>query len=303
LSFSKAAEELHVTPAALSHQIRGLEDLLGLKLFIRRARSIELTEAARLIHPGIRTGFESLRVAIDQLDQGRKDRVLVVSSTPGLTAKWLVPRLYRFLTKHPDIDTRITASVGYANFITDGVDIGIRLTSGAHPDLYVEKLSDEWLLPLCSPRLLEADPPLRSPADLPRFNLIQIDLPGVVPTWKDWMQMAGIEGIDTRRGLRLNVADHALDAASEGAGVVLGYKVVASHDIGLGRLVAPFGPEIPVPGRSYFFVCPKGDEKRPAIKAFRDWVFAEIQETAALLDRVTQDLAKPGPALAKRRSR
>jgi LysR family glycine cleavage system transcriptional activator len=301
LSFSKAAEELHVTPAALSHQIRGLEDLLGLKLFVRRPRSIELTEAARLIQPGIRTAFESLRVAIDQLDQGRKERVLVVSSTPGLTAKWLVPRLYRFLAKHPDIDTRISASVGYADFTTDGVDIGIRLTSGAHPDLYVEKLSDEWLLPLCSPRLLEADPPLRSPSDLPRFNLIQIDLPGVVPTWSDWMRLAGIEGIDTRRGLRLNVADHALDAASEGAGVVLGYKVVASHDLGLGRLVAPFGPEIPVPGRSYFFVCPKGEEKRPAIKAFRDWVFAEIEQTSALLEQVTQSLAKP--AAAKRRSR
>ena len=303
LSFSKAAEELHVTPAALSHQIRGLEDLLGLKLFIRRARSIELTEAARQIHPGIRSGFESLRVAIDQLDQGRRERVLVVSSTPGLTAKWLVPRLYRFLDQHPDIDTRITASVGYANFAIDGVDIGIRLTSGVHLDLYVEKLSDEWLLPLCSPRLLEADPPLRGPADLPRFNLIQIDLPGVVPTWDDWMQMAGIEGIDTRRGLRLNVADHALDAASEGAGVVLGYKVVASRDIGLGRLVAPFGPEIPVPGRSYYFVCPKGDEKRPAIRAFRDWVFAEIEETSALLERVTRQLAKPEVASAKRRSR
>ena len=300
LSFSKAAEELHVTPAALSHLIRGLEDLLGLKLFVRRPRSIELTEAARLIQPGIRTGFESLRVAIDQLDQGRRERVLVVSSTPGLTAKWLVPRLYRFLAKHPDIDTRISASVGYANFATDGVDIGIRLSSGVHPDLYVEKLSDEWLLPLCSPRLLEADPPLRSPADLPRFNLIQIDLPGVVPTWSDWMRLAGIEGIDTRRGLRLNVADHALDAASEGAGVVLGYKVVASHDLGLGRLVAPFGPEIPVPGRSYFFVCPKGEEKRPAIKAFRDWVFTEIEQTAALLEQVTMDLAKPAPA---RRSR
>jgi LysR family transcriptional regulator, glycine cleavage system transcriptional activator len=303
LSFSKAAEELHVTPAALSHQIRGLEDLLGLKLFIRRARSIELTEAARLIHPGIRGGFESLRVAIDQLDQGRRERVLVVSSTPGLTAKWLVPRLYRFLDKHPDIDTRITASVGYANFAIDGVDIGIRLTSGVHPDLYVEKLSDEWLLPLCSPRLLEADPPLRAPSDLPRFNLIQIDLPGVVPTWEDWMQMAGIDGIDTRRGLRLNVADHALDAASEGAGVVLGYKVVASRDIGLGRLVAPFGPEIPVPGRSYYFVCPKDDEKRPAIKAFRDWVFAEIEETSALLELVTRQLAKPEVGSAKRRSR
>jgi LysR family glycine cleavage system transcriptional activator len=304
LSFSKAADELHVTPAALSHQIRGLEDLLGLKLFVRRARSIELTEAARLIHPGIRTGFESMRVAIDQLDQDRRDRVLVVSSTPGLTAKWLVPRLYRFLEKHPDIDTRITASVGYANFASDGVDIGIRLTSGVHPDLYVEKLSDEWLLPLCSPRLLEADPPLRRPADLPRFNLIQIDLPGVVPTWGDWMQLAGIDGIDTRRGLRLNVADHALDAASEGAGVVLGYKLVASHDIGLGRLVAPFGPEIALPGRSYFFVCPKGQEKRPAIKAFRDWVFAEIGETQALLKRVTDGLEKQrDPVLGKRRSR
>jgi LysR family transcriptional regulator, glycine cleavage system transcriptional activator len=294
LSFSKAAEELHVTPAALSHQIRGLEDLLGLKLFHRRARSIELTETGRLIQPGIRTGFESLRVAIDQLDRGRRDRVLVVSSTPGLTAKWLVPRLYRFLAKHPEIDTRITASVGYADFTTDGVDLGIRLSSGAHPDLHVEKLSDEWLLPLCSPRLLEGEHPLRSPADLPRFNLIQIDLPGVVPTWADWMRLAGIEGIDTRRGLRLNVADHALDAASEGAGVVLGYKLVAAHDIAQGRLVAPFGPEIPVPGRSYYFVCPKGDEKRPAIKAFRDWVFAEIEDTVALLRRVTQGL-RDGP--------
>ena len=104
-----------------------------------------------------------MRVAIDQLDQDRRERVLVVSSTPGLTAKWLVPRLYRFLAKHPDIDTRITASVGYANFTSDGVDIGIRLSSGVHPELYVEKLSDEWLLPLCSPRLLEADPPLRAP--------------------------------------------------------------------------------------------------------------------------------------------
>src|SRR5437762_2684876 len=116
LSFSKAADELHVTPAALSHQIRGLEDLLGLKLFHRRARAIELTDAARLIYPGIRSGFESLREAVDRLDRSKQDRILVVSATPGLTAKWLVPRLYRFLAEHPDIDTRITASSGYANF-------------------------------------------------------------------------------------------------------------------------------------------------------------------------------------------
>jgi LysR family transcriptional regulator, glycine cleavage system transcriptional activator len=292
-SFSKAADELHVTPAALSHQIRGLEDLLGLKLFHRRARSIELTEAARMIYPGIRTGFESLREAIERLDQSRQDRILVVSATPGLTAKWLVPRLYRFLAAHPEIDTRITASSEYANFTTDGIDVGIRLSSGGHPDLYVEKLTDESLLPLCSPRLLQGDRPLRQPRDLANFNLIQVDLPGVVPTWSDWLRAAGIDGIDTTRGLRLNVADHALDAAIEGAGVVLAYKLVASRDIGLGRLVVPFGPEVPLPGRSYFFVCRRGHEKRAPVKAFRDWVVAEIDETGSLLRRISASLSGP----------
>ena len=156
-SFSKAADELHVTPAALSHQIRGLEDLLGLKLFHRRARAIELTDAARLIYPGIRTGFENLRGAVEQLDRARQDRILVVSASPGLTAKWLVPRIYRFLAQHPDVDTRISSGTAYANFTTDGVDVGIRLSSGVHPELYVEKLSDEWMLPLCSPRLLQGE--------------------------------------------------------------------------------------------------------------------------------------------------
>src|SRR5512145_366459 len=283
LSFSKAAEELHVTPAALSHQIRGLEDLLGLKLFHRRARAIELTEPARLIYPGIRTGFETIREAVDRLSRGQQDRVLVVSATPGFTAKWLVPRLYRFLARHPDIEPRITASVGYANFTSDGVDVGIRLSSGVHPDLYVEKLSDECLLPLCSPGLLDGEEPLRTPQDLARFPLIQVELPGVVPTWADWLQMAGIEGIDSARGLRLNVADHALDAASEGMGVVLAYKMVAARDILLRRLVPPFGPEIPVPGRAYYFVCARGQEKRAPVKAFRDWVFAEMEETHANL--------------------
>jgi LysR family transcriptional regulator, glycine cleavage system transcriptional activator len=286
LSFSKAADELHVTPAALSHQIRGLEDMLGLKLFHRRARAIELTQSARLIYPGIRTGFEHIREAVDQLGRGAQDRVLVVSATPGLTAKWLVPRLYRFLVEHPDIDTRISASSGFANFASDGVDLGIRLSNGVHPDLYVEKLCDEALVPLCSPRLLEGEQPLRAPRDLARFTLIQVDLPGLVPTWADWLGVAGIDGLDTMRGLRLNVADHALDAAAEGMGVVLGYKVVASHDIGLGRLVVPFGPEMPLVNRAYHFVCPKGQEKRPAIKAFRDWVFAEIGETQAMLRTV-----------------
>jgi LysR family glycine cleavage system transcriptional activator len=231
----------------------------------------------------VRSGFESIRDAVDRLGNGRDDRILVVSSTPGLTAKWLVPRLYRFLDHHPDIEARITAGTAYANFTSDGVDVGIRLSAGHHPDLYVEKLTDEWLLPLCSPRLIDGERSLRSPHDLVHFPLIQVDLPGLVPTWADWMHLAGIEGIDTSRGLRLNVADHALDAASEGMGVVLAYKMVAARDIILKRLVAPFGPEIPVPGRAYYFVCARGQERRAPIKAFRDWVFAEIEQTHASL--------------------
>lgn len=286
LSFSKAADELHVTPAALSHQIRGLEDLLQLKLFHRRARAIELTEGGRLLYPGVQIGFQNLREAVERLDRTRQDHVLVISATPGLTAKWLAPRLYRFLARHPDIDPRISAGVGYANFTTDGVDVGIRLSAGVHPDLYVEKLSDEWLVPVCSPGLLEGARPLREPADLAHFPLIQVDLPGIVPTWADWLRMVGVAGIDTERGLRLNVADHALDAATEGAGVVLAYKLVASRYIGSGQLVVPFGPELPMPGRAYHFVCAKGHETRPAIKAFRDWLFEEIEETIAMLRRV-----------------
>jgi LysR family glycine cleavage system transcriptional activator len=286
LSFTKAANEMHVTPAALSHQIRGLEDLLGLKLFHRRARAIELTEAARLIHPGIQTGFQNLREALERLERSRQDNVLVVSATPGLTAKWLAPRLYRFLAKHPDIDPRISASVAYANFVSDGVDVGIRLSSGAHAELYVEKLSDEWLVPVCSPSLLKGPRPLRSAQDLAHFPLIQVDLPGMVPTWADWLAMMGVKGIDTARGLRLNVADHALDAAAEGAGVVLAYKLVAARYLSLRQLVVPFGPELPVPGRAYYFVCPKGREERPATRAFRDWLIEEIAQTRAALQRI-----------------
>jgi LysR family transcriptional regulator, glycine cleavage system transcriptional activator len=218
----------------------------------------------------------------------------VVSSTPGFTAKWLVPRLYRFLARHPEIETRITASAAYANFTSDGVDVGIRLSSGVHPDLYVEKFSDEWLLPLCSPRIFNGEHPLQSPQDLVHFPLIQVDLPGLVPTWADWLRMAGIDGIDSTRGLRLNVADHALDAASEGMGIVLAYKMVASRDIILGRLVPPFGPEIPVPGRAYYFVCARGQQKRAPVKAFRDWVFAEMEETHASLKAALSQAADKG---------
>ena len=278
LSFAKAADELHVTPAALSHQIRALEEQLGLPLFHRRTRAIELTDAGRLIYPGLHAGFESVRGAMAQLDRSRDGNVLVISATPGLVAKWLMPRLWRFLHAHPDIDARVSASLKIADFAAEGVDVAIRLSKDNHPELYAERLFNDSVLPVCSPRLVEQG--LRSPADLPRFPLIHYDIPMSMrapPLWADWFVVAGLQG-DATRGLKVNVADHALDAAVAGAGVSLSFKLIASDDVHSGRLVTPFGPELPL-ASGYNFVCPKGHEKRPNVRAFRDWLFAEMEET------------------------
>jgi LysR family glycine cleavage system transcriptional activator len=279
LSFARAADELHVTPAALSHQIRSLEEQLGLELFYRRTRAIELTEAGRLIYPGLRSGFESVRHAFGQLERAREANVLVISATPGLVAKWLMPRLWRFLRAHPGIDARVSATLKLADFTADGVDVGIRLSKGIHPELHVEKLFEDSMLPVCSPRLIEQG--LRSAADLARFPLIHYDFATsqhAPPTWADWFAAAHLDGIDATRGLRVNVADHALDAAVAGAGVSLSHKLIASDDVHSGRLVTPFGPELPL-GPAYYFVCPRGEETRPKVRAFHDWLFAEMAET------------------------
>src|SRR6185436_3922317 len=140
LSFARAADELHVTPAALSHQIRALEEQVGTALFHRRARAIELTEAGRLIYPGLHSGFASVRRAVAQLDRDRSGRVLVISATPGLVAKWLMPRLWRFLNAHPEVDARVSANLKFADFAAEGVDVAIRLSKDIVSDLHVENL-------------------------------------------------------------------------------------------------------------------------------------------------------------------
>lgn len=281
MSFARAAEELHVTPAALSHQIRGLEEQLALALFTRRTRSIELTEAGRTLYPGLRAGFESVREAVARLNREREANILVISATVGVAAKWLVPRLWRFLHANPEIDARVAATMKLADFAADGVDVAIRMSDGNHPGLYVERLFDDSMLPVCAPTLVEQG--LRTAADLPRFPLIHHDIPMSMrapPKWAQWLALAGVTGIDASRGLKVNVADHALDAAVAGAGVSLSFKLIASDDVHSGRLVCPFGPELAL-DIGYYFVCPKGHETKPRVRAFRDWLFAEMAETKA----------------------
>src|SRR5436853_2220311 len=153
LSFAKAADELHVTPAALSHQIRALEGQLGLALFHRRTRAIELTDAGRLVYPGLHAGFESVRNAIGQLARARDGNVLVISATPGLVAKWLIPRLWRFLRAYPDIDARVSGTLKIVDFAAEGVDVGIRLSKQITSDLHVELLFTDSMIAVYAPQL------------------------------------------------------------------------------------------------------------------------------------------------------
>lgn len=281
LSFSLAAEELNVTPGALSHQVRGLEDVLEVKLFHRQARAISLTEAGHALYPGVRSGFLSFEDAITQLRRMSDDEILVISVGPSFTAKWLAPRLSRFMAKEPDIDARISANLKRSDFTSDGVDIAIRFGKGDYPGLHVEWLMGEAVLPLCTPQLREREQ-INEPSDLDRVTLIHDESISVMSdgtTWADWLEVAGTNGVDASRGLRFNLADHAIDAAVEGAGVVLGRRVMAEADLRSGRLVAPFELELAVEGLGFFLVCPLGTENRKPVRAFREWIIAETALT------------------------
>ncbi len=284
LSLTRAAVELNVTPGALSHQIRGLEDHLGLKLFDRGVRSIALTAAGKALHPGLQAGFLHIRDALAGLNTLSDTRVLVISTPPGFTSKWLAPRLYRFSTAYPEIDVRVSSSLNNANFTTDGVDAAIRnLAADVAQDeaLEVEKLVDERLAPVCSPALVEKYGPFASPDMLKGAPLIHdesFSSRAVMPTWADWFAAAGVTGADVSRGLRFNSADHALDATVEGAGVLLARDVLAYDDLRTGRLIMPFDLTLPS-GRCYAFVCLKKRRDSANVRAFRAWL---RQEAAAL---------------------
>ena len=297
LSLTKAAAELNVSPGAISHQIRGLEALLGVQLFERRVRAIVLTAAGKLLYPGVQTGFVHLREAVSGLKQSDSARVLVVSTPPGLTAKWLAPRLYRFANAHPEIDTRISSSLNNANFTTDGVHVAIRHMAehpAPDPALDMEKLVTLSLVPVCSPSFLERHGPLNTAKHLARVPLIHDETfleRARVPTWTDWFRAGGIDHVDIPRGLTFNTCDHALDAAGEGAGVLLAQNILAYDHLRSGRLVIPVTLALPS-GRAYHLVRPKRGGERPQVEAFGRWLkeeFAALDWT--ILAPLTQNTA------------
>ena len=282
LSLTQAARELNVTAGALSHQIRGLEDFLGVKLFERRVRAIALTTAGKQLYPGLQTGFAQIREAVASLDTAHAAHVLVISTSPGLTAKWLAPRLYRFGAANPDIDVRISSTPANANFATDGVDLAVRnMPVDPPPDsaLEFEKLVDITYIPVCSPRLIEKFGPVKGAQALARLPLIHdesLAARGASPSWDKWFKAAGVDDVDLKRGLRFNSADHALEAAGEGAGVLLTHDILAYEDLRNGRLVIPVKFALPA-GRTFSLVWAKGRKPTPAAENFRRWIRMEAE--------------------------
>jgi len=248
LSLSRAADELSVTPAAVSHQIRTLEDHLGVALFRRDGRSLLLTDAGQACLPGIREGFERLASAIDEIDSLGMVGVLTVSVAPSFAAKWLVPRLDRFQVRHPEIDVRVSASMQVTDFSRDDVDLAIRYGAGRYPDLVVEKLLEESVFPVCSPGLLKEKGPIDTPEALRSHTLLHDDSPDndeSCPTWAMWLKAAGVE-MDASRGPRFNQSSLVIEAAALGKGVALAKATLAAADLAEGRLVKPFPVNAPV---------------------------------------------------------
>lgn len=284
LSISKAARELHVTPAAVSHQIRALETGLGIKLFRRLARGLELTGPAQASLSRLRQSFDGLAEAMDLMRVHTAVQTITVGAAPSFAGKWLVPRIQGFVVANPDIDLRVTAGTGFIDGPQgasrpefDGADIAIRFGTGTYPDYRADKLFSLAALPLCSPRLLCGPHPLRTPADLRHYVLLHDDTirDGGV-SWKVWLQAAGVQGVDVTRGPHFNHASLGLDAAIDGMGIVLGYPVLASADVVAGKLVMPFDLSVPL-AYAYYLVCPQSNVEQPAIAAFRNWITAQAR--------------------------
>ncbi len=278
LSFQNAAEELSVTPGAISQQIKKLEDILQTPLFHRNNRAVTLTKAGRVLQPDLSRGFESLDDAVQQLKQSAEHQHITVSMTPSFAAKWLVPRLEKWTAQQPNVDVRISASLGLANFGPDGVDLGVRFGSGNYDGLTSALLLKESFVVVCSPIFIDGSKQIKTPEDLHDHTLIHVSGPQGTPgtDWQEWLKSAGVDGIDTSSGLVFDDTTVAILAAIGGQGVLLSRRALVEDDIAAGRLALPFDLDLPLEF-AWRIVAPEGKLKRPEVNAFRDWLLSEAQ--------------------------
>lgn len=280
-SFAAAAAELHVTPAAVGQLVRTLEESLGVALFHRAASGrvrLVPTDAAERALPDIRAGFDRLMLGLERLREGSASGMLTVAVSPAFAAKWLLPRIERFQAAWPDTDVRLDTNLKPVDFVALGVDIGVRYGTGNWPGLSAVKLMDEEVYPVCSPKLLQRRGRLLTPESLARETLIHdlsMDAATGFPTWDIWLQKAGVTGVATARGMKINNSAAVLQAAIDGHGVALARSVMAADDLAAGRLVRLF-PEITFNSPLAYYVVYRADcAEMPKLVAFRDWLLDE----------------------------
>jgi LysR family glycine cleavage system transcriptional activator len=281
MSFTLAAAELNVTQTAISHQIRRLEEQLGVPLFIRRNRALLLTREGVDYLPSIRAAFADLRRATERLQRSDHSGLLTVSTTASLATKWLVSRVAAFQDANPDLEVRISTSAHLVNFQRDEVDMAVRFGRGSWPGLRAHWLMAEHIFPVCSPALAGDDKPLQRPEDLAHHTLLHTMVSR--EDWQLWLTASGLPlSIAARRGLMFDQGFMAVQAAIEGLGVALGRTHLVEDDIAAGRLVAPFDMILPQDA-GYYVVAPEATADTPKISLFREWLMQSATPGALAL--------------------
>ncbi|HET6970546.1 MAG TPA: transcriptional regulator GcvA [Phenylobacterium sp.] len=272
-SFLQAAEELAITPGAVSRQIKALETDLSVRLFERFNRAVRLTEAGRQLEVGVRRGLREMEGAVEAIRNPRQGP-LVVTAMHSFAARWLVPRLHHFNARYPDIQVLVAASDSAVDLVRDGYDIAIRFGRGPYPGFSAHKLVSLFLFPVCTPQLRD-EIPLRVPQDLAKAMLMaDVQLALGEPAWAEWLELAGAPDIDWRRGQQFSNVYLAIEAALAGRGVALAEASLVIDELASGRLVKPFDIEFPSPFSQWILTLPEKAE-RPDIRRFRNWMLAQ----------------------------
>ncbi|MES2537833.1 MAG: transcriptional regulator GcvA [Pseudomonadota bacterium] len=284
-SFTRAADELCVTPSAVSHQVKTLEEHLGVVLFIREAKSLFLTAAGRAYLPAVQQAFGILVDATREL-QVQLMPSLRVDIPPTFAAKWLIPRMDRFVKAHPEIDLKVSTAAGMPDFSRNELDLAIRYGRGNYPGLHSERCLSVEVFPVCSPELMNGDQPLRVPADLKHHTLLHDGstyADGSNPHWSAWLSHAGVTDVDASRGLSFSPSHLVINAAIDGLGVALTKNSWVAKDIADGRLVRPFDISLPVEF-AYYMLFPEERAQDVRIATFVDWVRSEAEVASTTIE-------------------
>jgi LysR family glycine cleavage system transcriptional activator len=284
LNFSRAADELSVTPGAVSQQIQNLEDYVGVALFKRTPKGLLLTDAAQTALPALREAFDRLAEAASLLTAAVDGRRLTLTAPPSFAAKWLVPRLKRFEEAYPQVDVWLSADMDIVDFAAGEIDMAIRYGAGRYPGLELQRLMSETVIPVASPSLM-SEHPLNGPEDLAGHTLLHDGSPDAdesCPDWSMWLAARGIRGVDGTRGPRFNQSSLVIEAAMGGRGVALAKRTLAQDDLDAGRLVAPLQIATAV-DFAYYLVHPKAKGRLPLVMAFVAWIRAAASAHEAAL--------------------